>query len=136
MTCFWKGIITALGINKIKKVLDYKARHSKIAQPAKFIQALKEKNVETNDVLWEGNELSDILIKQNYHDIANFDIDKIKMGYDCSSCDPFLLLICQIFEINIQFNVDGVVVDYTNKKVKNKSYKLNFNCDLGHFWTD
>ncbi|AYV78795.1 MAG: hypothetical protein Edafosvirus34_5 [Edafosvirus sp.] len=135
MTCFWKGIITALGNDRIKKVLGTKMGHQKKINVVKFVQSLKKNNTITDDVLCEDMELNQQLKQDNYKHVANLDIKKINMGYDCSTCDPFLLLICQLFEINIQHQFNGVTIDYTNKKVKNKSYKLNFGSDTGHFWS-
>ncbi|AYV78794.1 MAG: hypothetical protein Edafosvirus34_4 [Edafosvirus sp.] len=134
MTCFWKGIIKELGSKRIKNFLE---SESKVAihknKIIRFIELLKQKNIETVDVRWQNKEISDLELKQNIIHIENIDVKKINDGYDCSTCDPVLLLICQLFQVNIFHDYDGIKIEYINKKLKDNTNKLNFISDINHF---
>ena len=59
----------------------------------------------------------------------------MSQGYDCSICDPFLILICELFIININHIYLGNKIDYTNKKnVFNNNYTITIQSDKGHMW--
>lgn len=118
MTCFWDGIMTYI---KPKKNI-----------PA-FISYLKKKNTTSVDVMWNGESLKKYkkLRKENFNYIKNFDSSSIGNGHLTSSCDPFLILIAYIFNVNIEFRVKGVLTTF---KVRNPRKTLRFRCDNGHFW--
>ncbi len=127
MTCFWTSIIAALG-DDINNVLNCQIRPS----VEKFIGLLKGGIIETSDVLWNGNELSPKEYVENSQRIREIDTKTINLGYDCSTCEPVLLLICQLFKINIQHNFNGHIVNYTNE-LNSSNRCLKFRSNLGHF---
>ena len=57
----------------------------------------KENAIITSDVLWNGQSLRQQEMEENLKHIKEYNIQTICRGYLCSSCDPFLLLICQIY---------------------------------------
>ena len=91
MTCFWDALRTKLHIKR-------KMNNSK------FIDYLKESNKEQTAVLWNNSKLSKKQFEENYEHIKDFDKNTIRNGYDCSICDPFLILICDIYSVNIIHN--------------------------------
>jgi len=73
MTCFWDGLLANL------KPKDF-ARIGVKKKPRKaqdFAAILKERNTKTTSVSWQGER------------------------YDCSSFDPFLFLVAELFEVSI-----------------------------------
>lgn len=127
MTCFWDGILQALD-NSDFQVVGCNNRLNR----QQLINLLKTKNVEIQDVTWNGMELTPQEIKEHYEAIKSYDINKINNGHLCSSCDSFLLLICQVFNVNIKHLYMNVDIEYKNEKVQRKT--LQFASNHGHFW--
>jgi hypothetical protein len=130
MTCFWKGIQQSLEKN------DFETLTKKIIprQPTikELILFLKASNIKTNNVIWNQTKLSDMELQENFHAVKVFNINNINNGYACSTCDPFLLLICEIFSININHCFLNKVMKYENKKLVRKT--ITFKSNYGHFW--
>ena len=118
MTCFWDGIRSKLNISTDNVTL---------------IRELKNKNQKIKEIYWNSNTepLTDKQAEENYEHINSFNEHAINDGYDCSCCDPFLILISYLYNINIEHNYNGVVINYINH---NHSNKINFYSDRGHFW--
>ena len=127
MTCFWDGILQALD-NSDFQVVGCNNRLNR----QQLINLLKTKNVEIKDVTWNGMKLTPQEIKEHYEAIKSYDINKINNGHLCSSCDSFLLLICQVFNVNIKHLYMNVDIEYKNEKVQRKT--LQFASNHGHFW--
>jgi hypothetical protein len=103
--------------------------------PTKFIELLKVKNTKTVNIRWNSKDLTQKEYDENYESIKSLDVNLINDGYNCSVCDPFLFLVAELFEINIQFNFNGIKVLYLNKKVlpDNQKSTLRFHSNSGHF---
>lgn len=136
MTCFWVGIIDSISLKKMNKHLGI----TFIDKPKchEFVSILKKKSIETTDVLWNDTELTNKQIEENLMWIKEINIDKIDNGYFCSVCDPVLLLICQLFEVNIYIKFYGQTIKYTNKKIicETKKNVLRFSSNSNHFWVN
>tara|TARA_B100000925_G_scaffold291209_1_gene278484 strand:+ start:317 stop:706 length:390 start_codon:yes stop_codon:yes gene_type:complete len=129
MTCFWTGIISSLSIDDFA----YIGIEHKPSIPD-FIKILKNKNIKTNNLDWNKSKLTERQLEENLTHINDFPINTINSGYFCSTCEPFLLLISEIFSINIIHNFNGTIINYTNKKHSRKTVK--YKSDTGHFWKD
>ena len=116
MTCFWDGLRQGLNVNSSNE---------------EFISFLKTKNTKKTNVLWNNNSLSDKELEENFIHIEEFNMKSIRNGYDCSTCDPFLILICEVYNINIKHNYNGNIIKYHRG---NNLNTINFSSDLGHFW--
>lgn len=127
MTCFWDGILQALD-NSDFQVVGCNNRLNR----QQLINLLKTKNVEIEDVTWNGKKLTKQEMKEHYEAIKTYNIDGINRGHLCSSCDSFLLLICQVFNVNIKHSYINVDIEYKNQKVQRKT--LQFASNHGHFW--
>ena len=68
-----------------------------------FIKILKNKNIKTNNLNVK-IKINRKTIEENLTHINDFPINTINGGYFCSTCEPFLLLISEIFSINIIHN--------------------------------
>ena len=133
MTCFWDGILRALDNNIIIKVLDWNEKRRK-PRPTEFIPLLKEKAIKTPDIYWNGNSLSEKELDENLKRIHELDVRTIHRGYDCSACEPYLLLISKLFMVNIKHNYNGHLITYTNIRIMPNSKPLIFHSNRGHFW--
>ena len=69
-------------------------------------------------------------LEENYQHIKDFNVKSISAGYLCSTCDPFLLLICELFKVNINHNYCGYKMKY---RINNAVKTLNFKSDRGNF---
>tara|TARA_B100001093_G_C26022036_1_gene674332 strand:+ start:35 stop:427 length:393 start_codon:yes stop_codon:yes gene_type:complete len=125
MTCFWDGIIQSLN-NDEKNILNLKDNNI-----YSLIEILKEKNCETKNIKWQESELSNQLLKENIEFIKDYNKDSSKNGYLCSTCDPFLLLLCFLLNTDIIHNYNGNVINYKCEKSLKKKY---FKSNKSHFW--
>tara|TARA_B100001093_G_C26477166_1_gene863199 strand:- start:296 stop:685 length:390 start_codon:yes stop_codon:yes gene_type:complete len=126
MTCFWDGILNNLTND------DFQINF-KINKPNNkgLVIFLKEQNSkETKNIKWNGTQLRDQEIEENFIHIKDYNVKSMNGGYLCSTCDPFLILICTIFNVNINHNYCGHMIKYT---VPNPIKTLNFSSDKGHF---
>tara|TARA_B100000989_G_C19148020_1_gene306192 strand:- start:148 stop:504 length:357 start_codon:yes stop_codon:yes gene_type:complete len=115
MTCFW---------DNLRKGLNLKISNNE------FITFLKKNNTKDINLQWNNKNLTKKQLEENYEHIKNYNIKTIYRGYDCSICDPFLILICKLYKININHNYNGHIMKYR----KNKKFKiLNFKSNRGHF---
>lgn len=128
MSCFWDSIITKINHEIISDVLDI----PKIT-PLDFCNGLKDKNCKTTSVLWNGGILTEQQYSENMAHIKDYDIGTISNGYDCSICDPFLLLITELFQIDIYNSFNNTTIHYKyNGETESKSFTLQN--DKGHMW--
>lgn len=132
MACFWIGILGALD-NATINTFIHKPYNDAKPRPPEFINILKKYNVKTRDILWNESELTEKELEENFEHIRDYNLSKINQGYDCSTCDPFLLLVAQLFKVNITHNYNGHVIKYTVKN--NKGIRqLKVRSNQGHFW--
>ena len=127
MTCFWNSIISSL-TDDDKKILDIKNR----LYPKIMVDVFKNKNNNTPDVLWNNEEIKEQQQNENIEHIKDLDVNGIGGGYLCSTCDPFLILLCQLLEVTIKHNYNGNMIIYKNNKRERRI--INYGSDKGHFW--
>ena len=89
MTCFWDGILRSLD----KDDFLFGMKQNIKPNTSDFINWLKNTNTPMIDVHWNNKELSPREIKEHGEAINQYDVDNIRSGHLCSSCDSFLLLI-------------------------------------------
>ena len=125
MTCFWDGIIGQL------ENQDYELfKHKKIPRtPHELYSFLKQRNIKTSDVTWNDEEITSNQIDENYKAISQyvFSYD----GYNCSTFEPFLFLISELFRVNIIHDTYQSVITY---KCSNPRRVLHFSSNKTHFW--
>jgi len=126
MTCFWDGILKSLK----KEDLDY-VEYDQHKSPLHFIQFLKKNKKKMINVLWQNNILRDQEIKEYLTWIDEYNINSISNGHLTSICDPFLLLICELFCVNIKHQYNNYSIMYINKNKARKT--LIFSSNNGHF---
>lgn len=126
MTCFWDGILKSLK----KDDMDY-VGYKKSKTPKDFILFLKKNKKKMNNVLWQNNILRDQELKEHLVWIDEYNIKTITNGHFTSVCDPFLLLICELFCVNIKHHYNKNTIIYNNKQKSRKT--LIFSSNNGHF---
>ena len=132
MTCVWDGLLRAIpkGIFRIKT----NNGRIKIANAYDFVDLLQKNNTKQIDVSWNGTKLTEKEIQENFEAVKCFNRNSIRNGYLCSTCDPFLCLVCQLFKLNISHNYNGYIMKYQYKDGQNRT--INVQSDKGHFWAN
>jgi len=125
MTCFWDGIMKSLNKNDFDLINEKKSSNSEL------IAMLKRRKVEMINVLWENQKLSKNEIKEHLLAIDEYDTNGIPGGHLTSSCDSFLLLICELFKVNIEHMYMINTIKYTNKEDVRKT--LYYSSNDKHF---
>ena len=125
MTCFWDGILHHLKDEDFQRVFQINKPTNK-----NFVKILKSNLRKTKNIIWNGETLTDKQLEENYEHIKDFNADSIHGGYLCSTCEPFLFLVCELFKMNINHNYCGHMMSY---KVNNSIRTLNFKSNSGHF---
>ena len=125
MTCFWDGILKSLNQD------DFKFIGEKKTNIRNLINILKIKNTEINDVLWQNTKLKKQEIKEHMTAIKDYKVSKIHGGHLTSSCDSFLLLLCQVFQVKIIHRYMKHTIIYRNSKKERKI--LHFSSSQSHF---
>lgn len=127
MTCFWDGILHALTIDDFQYIgVEKKLNRNEL------IAFLIKNNEIVENVKWNNNELSLNEKRENFDAVKSYDISKINNGHECSTCDYFLLLIAEIFDVTIHHLYRNTLIQYSNIKTSRKS--LYFASNNGHFW--
>jgi hypothetical protein len=128
MTCFWDGILRNINQEDFNLLNINKNNNNK-----EFIILLKKNNKLCKNVQWQSENINEQLLKENYEMIKNFNENNINQGYDCSSCDPFIILLSELFKINIHHNFNGVLIKYTYT-YNNPRKTINFKSNKSHFY--
>ena len=127
MSCFWDTLLSKIKKEDIQTILSL---HN--PTPKDFANTLKTKNIPTDNVLWMGAEITQQMKEENMKHIEGYDSSTIPNGYLCSTCDPFLLLITELFQIKIIHHYNKVVINY-QQKIDNK-YTITIHNNKGHMW--
>ena len=125
MTCVWKGILDCLNNDDF-----FKFGLSKKPREMEFVKLLKSNNKRCKNVRWQGESLRNQFLDECFEAVKCFNERSINGGYFCSTCDPFLILVCEIFRVNISHKYCGHMVEYKRLgAVKTLRVKSN----RGHF---
>jgi len=127
MSCFWDGILRNLNQDDFDIISSNKNINN-----INFILLLKNKNINCDNVLWQNELIRKTLLEENYKMINEFNEKNVNNGYDCSSCDPFLILICEIFKLTIKHDYNGHKIEY--KYNINSRKVINFKSNRSHFF--
>lgn len=126
MSCFWDGLIRGLNANGFDLGKRYGIKNAN--DIAKYC---KNNNKKISKICWNGEELLTSQVEENYEAIKKYDVGTVNKGYLCSTCDPVLFLICDLFNISINHRYLNVDILYTNPRNPDKVIK--FKSSRGHF---
>lgn len=142
MTCFWQGLVSSLGSARINATFVVKGKHRKTMCPRKFVQLLKSKNQLCDHVTWNGEPLHQQFKKESYEAVQCLNFDSLKAaGYLCSTCDPVLILVCEVFHCTIEHCYNGKWIRY-QYNVLNTVPNTEKVCSIivysnkDHFWSE
>ena len=130
MTCFWDGLLHNLKDEDFKRTFNDQSMIKNKIKNIDFVKLMKANNVKTKDITWNGEKLTEQQLNENFEHIRDYNENSIYGGYLCSTCDPFLLLVCHLFKVDINHNYCGYMMKY---RVKNPVKTLNFKSNTGHF---
>lgn len=126
MSCFWRGILSSLPKQKFQTIgIQMQGGIQNL------VKSLKDNLQATPNVLWNNQKISNIQIKENIEHIKSYQLNTINQGYWCSTSDPFLFLISELFKINIQHTYINTKITYKHPKA---TETLHFKSNRGHFW--
>ena len=126
MSCFWDTLIKNIKKEDLKGILKITT-----TKPLDFCNGLKGMNCKTENVLWNGSKITEKQYEENIEWINEYQTNTISNGYDCSIFDPFLFLITEIFQIEIQHHYNGTFIQY---QYKNPRYSIKIQSNKGHMW--
>jgi len=130
MTCFWDGILNLLTTQEINTV--FRTSHTGKVSVVDFIHGLQQNNVQTPDVIHQGQVMTTKQSLENILSVQSIQPSAVSGGYDCSSADPVLFLIAQLFNCNITHTYNNVNVYYSIATAKGT---LTFASNTNHFWS-
>jgi hypothetical protein len=126
MTCVWDSLIAGIpaeefcGSKKINKSIN----KNKL-KPDIFINLLKHFNKKTENITVNNTKLTEKELEENYNTIDQFQILNLKKGYFCSTADPFLLSVCEIFQCSIWNDYCGETIKYEHPNPKFRILLVN-----------
>ena len=130
MSCFWDSLLKS--ISEDDKNKSFNTILNAPLNPHNLVVILKEVNKMTENVLWNNEELTEQQMKENKTAVDEYNKDMTTAGYYCSTFDPFLFLLVEYLEIEINHNYNGNMIIYKHKK--NNRYIIKINSDSGHCW--
>lgn len=125
MACFWNGILSQLSpADFLPFGLEKKPK------PKQFVLLLQINNVRTSAVSCQGTRLTEQQMEENYQSVEGYDKEKVNDGYLCSSSDPFLFLVSEIFLVDIDHKYLNKIIQYRHVRGKRT---LHFQSNKSHF---
>lgn len=103
MTCFWDSVIA--GLTQAVPMFSFPT-------PRALVARLKDLNTLPVDVTIDGVGLDDMEQRENVEAITCLDPESLSEGYLCSTADPVLVLVCQVFRINVTHDLAGCTTAY------------------------
>lgn len=125
MTCFWDALRSSLSSE------DYALLNTRqVHTHQEFIHMLKRRSKPTHSICWQGSKLRTNEMEEHMKAIESYNVANIKNGHLTSTCDSFLLLVCELFQLNIIHIFSGTRIQYT---CPNPRKTLMFKSNGGHF---
>ena len=126
MTCFWDGLMKGLKDEDFQRIGEIKKDRISL------IKLLQKNNKLTDEVLWNNKIIKNKKeLTENFEAVNNYNIKGIGNGHLCSTGDYMLMLICDIFCVNIYHKYLNKIMKYEKK---NNKINLHFQSNKGHFW--
>lgn len=104
MTCVWQALLAGMPADVFEC--------GRKPTPLLFVKALKLANRATSSVRINGALLRPSELRENEEAVKAFKEDTIHSGYFCSACDPFLILVSDVYRVNITHRFLGSSIEY------------------------
>ena len=108
MTCFWNSIISKLTNEDFYLLTGNKSK----LNPQDFVNLLKKKNTICENILVNDKILSKISLEEQFEWIKDYNTSGISNGHLTGTCDPFLILISDLFKVDIHHHYSGSLKGY------------------------
>ena len=125
MTCFWDGVIASLDQNDFAFIGEIKSN------VVEFIKMLKRRSIKMENVMWQNKIIKGQELDEHLVAITEYNIQGIRSGHLTSVCDSFLLLVSELFCVDIHHRYMNTNIIYKNRK--NSRKQLTFSSTGGHF---
>ena len=126
MSCFWDALISKLNNKELNHI-----QINKRIRPKELCLKLKLLNkIISDNILWQGKPINELERKEHYLTIKN-NVCFVNNGHLTSSCDSFLLLICDLCKVNISHKGMYGISSYINP-LSDRTIILYSN--RGHMW--
>jgi len=122
MSCFWDSLLNSLNKEDCVKLNLIKKTPKNLANRLKQ-NSHKQISTKCQNKSLTGQQREEIRIH-----IDKYDINTINNGYLCSTCDPFILLFCEILQIDINHKYLNNTIIYSTDNSRTEYFKSN----LGH----
>lgn len=134
MSCVWDGIRDAIRHDygscpdvDLRHVLSYRLKSAHL--PNFFVL----NNQKCDEVTVNGEDITEQFKLECRTTIESLTNYPIHSGYLCSTCDPLLMLVCQIFKVEIRHtHFNGTTTVYSHKDKGRCIY--HFESNRTHFW--
>ena len=136
MTCFWDSLLSQLNSDDFVIM----GLGPKPASPSGLLSFFKAHNREPHNVSVNGSFLTQAQKTENVEWVRSYDAGGIGNGHLTGTCDPFLVLACEVFRVAIRhsssgslpsgYNFDSVVVYSHNDHRR----LVTFGSNAGHFY--
>jgi len=134
MTCVWDSIIQSLNHDEKEYIFPGGSNISAMG----LVEFFQKNNVETNNVVVNGEKVSKKQIEENIEWIKCINKNCLGNGYDCSTFDPVLILLCELLKVDIEHKYLNNIIKYSYVKedsnIQNKRF-FKFTSNSGHFQT-
>jgi hypothetical protein len=128
MTCVWDSIIAGIPRENFISA-EFSKNKKKQIKPDMFVQYLIQNNTKTENITINKEKIPEKIINENFEMVKDFKIKSIRNGYLCSTYDPFLALVCEVFVCSLFNNFNGTYIKYEHVNPKFIIYISN---DEGH----
>ena len=109
MTCVWDAIIQSLNNNEKEKIFS----GGKGINAIGLVEYFQENNIETTNVEVNGEKISKKQMSENIERINCINKNCLGNGYDCSTFDPILILLCELLKIDIEHKYLNNIIKYS-----------------------
>lgn len=131
MSCFWDSLSDAIMHPKLAEYRKkYNIQDNKHLHPKAVAKFFKQHNIPTPNTEWQNTKITMKQMKENYEAIHSYNLKTVSDGYLCSTCEPFLYLFAELFEITIEHQYMRSLITYTN--TKNSCHVVKFRSSNTH----
>ena len=122
MACFWEAQIAALSATELQMVGGRRPEVLKRFYQTRFL--------DPTNVLVQGKALTE-QERSEHREWLRCDQDHVYGGHLTSTCDPYLVQLCEHFRVNVDHVYNGSLVQY---HIPRATRLLKFQSSTNHFW--
>ena len=85
-------------------------------KPKALVKFFKSHNQATPNIEWQSTKITQKQSEENQTAITEYDQTTTHKGYFCSTFDPFIFLLAELFELTIEHKYMQTTILYKNTK--------------------